>query len=550
MFMVGIPLFEEITSVPRPVPYPTAVFIRSVCAALALVMALMGAPAIAQSTAFKQAVAEAASEDPVLAEFYRERDFAPLWTSERDQNRRAALLTVLDKAWVHGLPEARYDAAGLRAAFGAAHSPRARGLLDVRASAVFLQYAQDVQSGALIPSRVDETIVRDLPRRDRLAQIKAFSQADAARFIKALPPKSNGYARLMKAKLEIEKTIGSGGWGPKVTANALEPGQSGPQVVVLRDRLIRMGYLKRSVSAQYDAALQVAVQRFQQDHGLVPDGVAAKVTLRELNTDPSERLKAIIVGLERERWMNFELGARHIMVNIPDFHANVIENGREVFSTRVVVGKNISDRRTPEFSDVMDHMVINPTWNVPRSIATKEYLPKLQENPNAHSYMRLIDASGRTVNRAEVDFTQFDARSFPFDIKQPPSSRNALGLVKFMFPNEHNIYLHDTPAKSLFGRDSRAYSHGCVRVADPFDFAYELLSKQERDPEGFFKTTLAKGKETWVYLDTPLQVHLIYQTAFAPAKGNTQYRRDVYGRDAKLWEALAQAGVVLRAVQS
>jgi murein L,D-transpeptidase YcbB/YkuD len=536
--------------VSRSVTHPTFALFRVLVAAFAMMLPLLGAPVQAQSTAFKQAVAEAASGDPALAEFYRVRDFAPLWTSSGDRSRRAALLKALDTAWVHGLPEMRYDVEGLRAAFRDADSPRARGLLDVQASTVFLQYAQDVQSGALSPSRIDKTIVRSLPRRDRLAQITAFSKSNASRFIKALPPQSNGYARLMKAKLEMEKTIGAGGWGPKVTAAALKPGQSGPQVVALRDRLIRMGYLKRTVSATYDAALQVAVQRFQQDHGLAADGVAAKITLREINTEPTERLKSIIVGLERERWMNFELGPRHIMVNIPDFHARVMENGKEVFATRVVVGKNTSDRRTPEFSDEMDHMVINPTWNVPRSIATKEYLPKLQENPNAHSYMRLVDASGRTVNRAEVDFTQFNARSFPFDIKQPPSNRNALGLVKFMFPNKHNIYLHDTPAKSLFGRESRAYSHGCVRVADPFDFAYELLSKQERDPEGFFKTTLAKGKETWVYLDKPVPVHLVYQTAFAPAKGNTQYRRDVYGRDARLWDALAQAGVVLRAVQS
>ncbi|WP_424970030.1 L,D-transpeptidase family protein [Dinoroseobacter sp. S76] len=518
-------------------------------AVVVLLSGLTG-PAHAQSTAFKLAVAEAAADDPALAAFYKARDYKGLWTTNRDRNRRSALLKALDKAWVHGLPEARYDAVGLRQAFGAAKDPRARGLLDVRASKVFLQYAQDIQSGALTPSRVDSAIVRALPRRDRGEQIAAFSKSNPSRFIKALPPSSGAYTRLLKAKLEMEKTIGAGGWGPQVKASKLKPGQTGPAVIALRDRLIRMGYLKRTVSASYDAALQVAVQKFQRDHGLATDGVAAKITLGELNVEPQQRLQSILVGLERERWMNFNLGKRHIMVNIPDFHARVNENGKEVFATRVVVGKNTSDRRTPEFSDEMDHMVINPTWNVPRSIATKEYLPKFQQDPNAHSYLRLIDASGRVVDRASVDFTQMTARNFPFDIKQPPSNRNALGLVKFMFPNKHNIYLHDTPAKSLFGRESRAYSHGCVRVADPFDFAYELLSKQESNPEGFFKTQLAKGKETWVYLDKVVPVHLVYQTAFAPAKGNVQFRRDVYGRDAKLWSALSKAGVVPRAVQS
>ncbi|MEE3316722.1 MAG: L,D-transpeptidase family protein, partial [Pseudomonadota bacterium] len=192
----------------------------------------------------------------------------------------------------------------------------------------------------------------------------------------------------------------------------------------------------------------------------------------------------------------------------------------------------------------------NPTWNVPRSIATKEYLPLLKKNPNAVSHLRLINSRGQVVSRDSVDFSQFTRRNFPFDIKQPPSNNNALGLVKFMFPNKYNIYLHDTPAKSLFSRERRAFSHGCVRLKDPFDFAYELLSKQEANPEAYFQNILATRRETTVPLETPLPVHLIYRTAMTEAKGKVQFRRDVYGRDAQIFKALANAGVVLRAVQS
>ncbi|NNE87083.1 MAG: L,D-transpeptidase family protein, partial [Silicimonas sp.] len=207
------------------------------------------------------------------------------------------------------------------------------------------------------------------------------------------------------------------------------------------------------------------------------------------------------------------------------------------------------DRRTPEFSDVMEHMVINPTWNVPRSIAVKEYLPLLQQNPNAAGHMRLVNGRGQVVSREGLDFTQFNERTFPFDIKQPPSRRNALGLVKFMFPNRHNIYLHDTPAKKLFGRETRAFSHGCVRLADPFDFAYALLAKQEKNPEAYFQSVLATRKERVVPLEQQVPVHLVYRTAFTQAKGNVQFRRDVYGRDAKIWRALEQAGVSLGSVR-
>ena len=195
----------------------------------------------------------------------------------------------------------------------------------------------------------------------------------------------------------------------------------------------------------------------------------------------------------------------------------------------------------------MEFMVINPTWNVPRSIATKEYLPMMQNNANAASHLELYDSRGRKVARSNINFANYTARSFPYAIKQPPSRRNALGLVKFMFPNKYNIYLHDTPAKNLFSRETRAYSHGCVRLNDPFDFAYALLAKQSRDPKGQFHRILDTGKETVVTLEKEVPVHIIYRTAFTDAKGKVHFRRDIYGRDAKIWRALAKEGVVLRA---
>ena len=268
-----------------------------------------------------------------------------------------------------------------------------------------------------------------------------------------------------------------------------------------------------------------------------------------MNRSVQERLQSIIVAMERERWVNQERGRRHILVNIPDFTAKVVDNGKVTFETRSVVGATNSDRPTPEFSDVMEFMVINPSWYVPRSIVTKEYLPALQRNPNAVSHIEITDSKGRKVNRGAVNFSQYTARTFPFAMRQPPSKGNALGLVKFMFPNQYNIYLHDTPSKNLFARESRAFSHGCVRLADPFDFAYTLLAKQTSDPKGLFQSKLATGREQTVTLDQPVPVHLIYRTAFTTPKGHTQYRRDVYGRDAKIWNALSQAGVALRAVQ-
>lgn len=520
---------------------------------MALGALLMGLPqsASAQVTAFKQAVAEAAARDADIAAFYKANGYESLWTGRtgHERQRRSALFTALSQAGNHGLPTARYDAGGLEAKMKAARTERDRGLVEVEISRTFLQYARDLQTGVLVPSRVNSAIVRQVPYRDRTSYLVNFSKSSPSGYFKALSPKTTEYNALMKEKLRMERLLATGGWGAKVPGQSLKPGESGAAVVALRNRLIAMGFLKRTNSQTYDAAMQSAVQQFQLAHGLSADGVVGAGTMTEINTGVQERLQSIIVAMERERWVNQERGQRHILVNIPDFTANVVDNGKVTFSTRSVVGANSDDRPTPEFSDVMEFMVINPSWYVPRSIVVGEYLPALKRNPNAVRHIEITDSRGRKINRASANFSQYTERTFPYAMRQPPSKGNALGLVKFMFPNVHNIYLHDTPAKNLFGREVRAYSHGCVRLADPFDFAYALLAKQESDPQGFFQAKLATGKEARVNLKNPVPVHIIYRTAFTTPKGHTQYRRDIYGRDAQIWRALSNAGVALRAVQ-
>ena len=525
-------------------------FLGSVAAVTSLGAAGFALPAQARVTAFMQSVAESAARDPALSDFYRLNGFKPIWTGKggRDKSRRQALLKALETADAHGLPQSAYDTDLLRANLRAVKSERDLGRVEVELSRLFLTYARHIQTGVLTPRKIDSGIVRTVPLRDRLALLTNFSKSSPAAFLRQLPPKSPEYVRLMKAKLAMEKRLAKGGWGPTVPGKKLQPGESGARVVALRNRMIAMGYMRRSTSQSYDANLQKAVQSFQQAHGLNPDGVAGAGTLKEINVSPQKRLASILVAMERERWMNMPRGKRHVWVNLADFTAAVIDNGKVTFKTRAVVGANKSDRRSPEFSDMMEHMVLNPTWNVPRSIAVKEYLPLMQRNPNAAGHLRLT-RGGRTVSRQGIDFTQYTPANFPFDLKQPPSRRNALGLVKFMFPNKYNIYLHDTPAKKLFARETRAYSHGCIRLNDPFDFAYTLLKPQVSNPKEFFQAKLATGRETVVPLEKHVPVHLVYRTAFTTPRGKVEYRRDIYGRDAKIFAALQKAGVVLRAVQ-
>ena len=513
---------------------------------------LIAAPATAQVTAFMQSVAEAAASDRDIAEFYKANGYKAIWTNKggRDKQRRQAFLQAIARANAHGLPAARYNPKLLKTNLRSVRSERDLGRLEVELSRLFLLYARDVQTGILNPRRIDEGMVREVPLRSRTSILSSFAKSSPKGFIKKLPPRDPEYTRLMKEKLKFEKLIGKGGWGPKVAAKSVKPGASNKAVVQLRNRMIAMGYLKRSATSTYGKKMTQAVAKFQRDHGLFADGVAGARTLAAINIQPEVRLTQIIVAMERERWLNMPRGKRHILVNLTDFHARIIDDGKVTFKTRAVVGKNARDRRSPEFSDVMEHMVINPTWNVPKSIATKEYLPMLQEDPLSLRNMNLIDQTGQIVNRAEMDFSEYDEEYFPFDLKEPPSRGNALGLVKFMFPNRHNIYLHDTPAKRLFGREKRDFSHGCIRLMDPFDFAYTILARQMRNPEQFFKERLNTGRETVVELEQHIPIHLIYRTAFTQAKGKTQFRGDVYGRDAKIWKALKKAGVVLGRVQS
>ncbi|MEM7088417.1 MAG: L,D-transpeptidase family protein [Pseudomonadota bacterium] len=509
-----------------------------------------GAPQPVASTAFQMSVAESTPAASGISEFYRETGFAPIWVGDTadHKQRRAALIQALSNTDRHGLPAAQYDVQALIVQMQNARTVRDLGAIEAELSRVFVQYADDAFTGALRPEQIDAGLVRDVDRRSAADHLNGI-RTQGASYLQTLTPQTPQYRALMKQKMVLEDLVAQGSWGAAVPVAKLEFGDTGPNVIKLRDRLVAMGYLKPTPSPVFDDDILAAVQAFQTAHGLEADGVAGQGTLSELNRPASDRLKAVYVALERERWLPRNRGTRHILVNQADFSAKIVDEGQVTFETRAVIGKNTHDRRSPEFSDVMEHMVINPSWYVPRSIITKEYLPQLQSNPNAVGHIQITDRSGRQVNRGAVDFTQFTARNFPFSMRQPPSKSNALGLVKFMFPNKYNIYLHDTPQKNLFAREVRAFSHGCIRLADPFEFAYALLARQEEDPKAFFQRVLRTGKETKVNLEQPVPVHLIYRTAYIGPRGEVQYRRDVYNRDAKIWDALQKAGVALPDVQ-
>ncbi len=519
--------------------------------ALVSVLPATMAGAVAAVTGFRQGVAESAARDEALSAFYRARDFEGIWTggTQADIERRNAFLSALTEAPGHAMPDGRHDPRAIIAMLQNARTPFEQGQAEVEMSRQFLRFARDMKSGMLVPHEVIYLNKREIVDHDRLDLITRFARAMPVAFLRDLPPRSPEYARLVREKFGLEGVLAQGGWGPVAVGSRYEPGANGDGVIGLRNRLITMGYLPPTATRVYDAAVEAAVERFQAAHGLTPDGVAGEGTMAEINVGVEGRLQSVIVAMERERWNNAPRGDRHIWVNQCDFSACIVDNDRVTFRTRAVIGAEAEDRQTPEFSDQMEFMVVNPSWYVPRSIVVNEYLPQLRNNPNAAGHLRITDSSGRVVNRSAINFSAYTARNFPYAMNQAPSPNNALGLVKFMFPNPYNIYLHDTPSKDLFNREVRAFSHGCIRLADPFDFAHALLVRQTNDPDGLFNSRLDTGAESRIDLDVPVPVHLEYRTAFTDVMGGVQFRRDIYGRDATIWNALAAEGVAVGAVQ-
>ena len=497
------------------------------------------------SVEFRFSLLSALSKNSEAIEFYEENNFKPIWVGRNrsSRDRSSYFFKELKNTSKHALPTLRYDAIYLNNQFRKARTATELGLVEALFTLKFLEYSSNIQTGVLKPASVDKEIVRKIPYRSVGDYLKTFLSVTPREFFKGLHPQSKQYSTLLTEKNRLEKIISQGGWSSELPMELLRPGDIGNEVVLLRNALIKRGYLKSNFSEIYDGNLRRAVQLFQLRHGLAPDGIAGPATFSEIGRAAEERLASVIVALERERWTNFDLGSRHVIVNLPDFSTKLFEDGALIFETRNVIGTPVDEQRTPEFSDVIEHIITNPTWNVPKSITLKEYLPEMQEDPLAHDYLELVDLDREIVPRSFVDFNEYDEETFPYDLKQMPSITNALGLVKFMFPNQYSIYLHDTPSKPLFDLEVRAFSHGCIRLQKPFEFAYELLKPQTSDPKAQFQEAIGTGEETVVYLRKPVQVHLIYRTAFVDELGVINYRRDIYGRDAAIYEALIEAGI-------
>jgi murein L,D-transpeptidase YcbB/YkuD len=477
----------------------------------------------------------------VLARFYQERQMAPLWLDADGPSARAtALAAVLRDADQDGLDPEDYDASIITGLL-AAGTPDQRAELELRLSVSLLEITSDLAAGRLQPHQVNPELFVHPHEVDPATVIRAAAGAqDIAAFVATFEPPQPEYVRLKAALADYRALAAAGGWPTIDDGPTLKPDMTSPRVAQLRARL-DVPAPSGADPARFDPALALAVKQFQALQGLEQDGLIGQNTLAALNVPVLDRIRQILLNLERRRWMADDPGARHVFVNLADFELKVVEGEHTVFETRVVVGAPY--HRTPVFSGEMTYIEINPYWNVPPSIARNELLSKIKADPGylaANDFELLSDwsDSARVLDPHAIDWSAVTPERFTYKLRQGPGPGNALGHIKFMFPNQFNVYLHDTPARGLFARDVRDFSHGCIRVQDPEALGAFVLDRQPGWSLEAINAAVATGQRQIVTLDQKLPVHIAYLTAWVDKDGSVNLRPDVYGRDAILAAAL------------
>lgn len=497
----------------------------------------------------------AATEDAIktfaiVEGVYRDREMRPIWIDETGIRPQARQLSrLLLQADLDALDPNDYGA-GEVSTMIAGNAPEDLAELEIRLSLGLAQFVADLGQGRTTPHVADPELFLFRDEIDKAAILsEAGTTDDLAGFIDRFRPQSPRYDRLRTVLAEYRAMAELGGWQPIPDGPALKPGMTDPGVGVVRARLRLWSDLPVDADHSeaggdpdfYDDALVVAVERMQYRHGLEQDGVIGRNTLAAFNVSVEDRIDQLVVNLERRRWMPDDLGERYIFVNLADFNLKLVDGEQTIHETRVVVGRPY--HRTPVFSHEMTYVVVNPFWHVPPSIARNELLPKIREDAGylaAHDFTLLSDwsAGAVEVDPYSVDWNAVEPSDFGYKIRQGPGDSNALGRLKFMFPNHFNIYMHDTPSRSLFARAQRSFSHGCIRVMNPERLAEIVLSGAPGWSLDRIDDTIDGGRRTVVSLPEPLPVHLSYQTAWVNKDGTAHFRNDIYDRDMVLAEAL------------
>lgn len=507
----------------------------------------------------------------MLARFYEGRGYQLAWSTDSGPLPHAtALLDAIQaQAEQEGLQAKNYRLEKMqnlvqdlsdKGKTQAPLDPRALMDLDLLLTDTFLLYGAHVSLGTPRWTALDAQWFLDHQKTDLVLALQhALATNRVADTLKELPPWHSGYTKLRDVLAKYRELRARGGWPHVPPGFDLRPGDQDDRIPALRARLQITGELTPSPSPDnapsngstnrkkernlhllyrniYDPPLVQAVKRFQKRHGLAVDGVVGGRTLATLNVSITTRIRQIIANMNRWRELPNNLGDRYVAVNIPNYTLDVIDNGQSTMHMKVVVGKMVERRYTPTFSASMTYLVLNPYWHVPKSIAENELFPLSEKDPsyfakNNFVVHRVPIAEKQVPDPTATDGSTIAQTVYQYRLKQAPGPKNALGRVKFMFPNPHGVYLHDTPSKELFNRSIRTYSHGCIRIEKPLELAEYLLRGTEKWTRDEILATIARSKEKTIPLPEAIPVYIQYWTAWVDDAGDIQFRNDIYGYD-------------------
>jgi len=498
-----------------------------------------------------------------LVEFYSRRGFQPIWVSENGPSEAAReLIAAVEQAEEHGLSRRDYHYSCLWEWLKAFSSnglktPEDKELanMELVLTDAFITFGSHLSTGKVDPVTICPCWVPNKKRNEVFDFLSGIqTPQDVRGALEALAPSCHGYLAAMHEARRLREIIAKGGWPVIPPGKTLRKGDRSSRVILLRKRLFLEGDLLNAGDENdrpfvFDRDLEKAVVQFQNRHNLEPDGAFGRNTLAAINRYPEDLLRTVVVNMERWRWLPRDLGRRRIVINVAAFTLQAFWEDYPVLEMPVIVGEAYT--MTPVFSKNMAYLVINPYWNVPHGILERKILPEIKKNPNyltANHYDLIAGwkEPATVVNPATVKWSKANADNFRYRLRQTPGPWNALGRIKFMFPNPFDVYLHDTPQRHLFKRRIRAFSSGCIRVQDPVDLALYVLENDPSWSRTRLEETIAGGKTTAIPVKDTVTVHLFYWTFWMDEEGKAHYCEDIYGRDKDLWEALcSEPGMTL-----
>jgi murein L,D-transpeptidase YcbB/YkuD len=486
--------------------------------------------------------------DRILLSLYLKNNIRPYWVTNDGPNQKAAaLLSVLNTAAEDGLNPDDYRLTEIHNLWRS-NKPEDLARLDVMLTVAMGAFVTDMREGRAVTCLLDPKLFA--AARDQKVDIieviqQGLSAPDLVQFLQQQAPQHQGYQSLKKVLAQYRKLRSQEGWPLIPAGKVLKAGMRDNRLDLLIRRLTITGDLKQPLSqaGTYDGRLVEAVKHFQKRYNLEQDGIIGKQTMAALNIPVQDHIRRIIINMERWRWLPHTLDGQRLLVNIAGFYLAGIQDEQLEITIPVIVGKQ--HHETPVFTHTMRYIEFNPYWNIPNSIAEKEMVPKMIKDPNylRKERIRIFNSwqeNAREVNSATIDWQTIGKGIRNYRLRQDSGPDNSLGTIKFMFPNNYHVYMHDTPAHSLFKRNNRSFSHGCIRVSRPRDLALYIL---QHDDPGWSKerinALINTGKRKVIPLKKPFPVHILYRTVLVDPRDNTvHFYDDVYGRDTLLSRAL------------